>query len=197
MQSPAPVQTPLQPANVEPPMGTAVRTTGSSTMNMPEQLVAVQVMPAGTEVTVKPPAMVEVGSPLVTPTESLARCAKLTHTVRLALAITVHGFVPLQPPPNPRKPDVVSAVGRMSTAVPAGTSMVQVFGQSMPTGRERTWPVPVPTGATLISTIGGGVTVGGGATVDCCGGLLPPHPSVQTTDANTDTKTERIRPPGR
>jgi hypothetical protein len=76
--------------------------------------------------------------------------AKVAVTVIGALPLTVHGPVPLQPPPlQPVNVDPQAGVAVSVTVVPLGYVSVQSVPQTMPIGLLLTTPMPVPAGATV------------------------------------------------
>ena len=113
---PVPVQPPpLQPANVEPVAGVAVRTTDIPGPYASLQSVG-QLMPAGADTTVPTPVPAS-----VTTTELLT--AKEAWTVTLAVAVTAQLPVPVHPPPDqPTKSEPDVAVACSVTVLPLGTA---------------------------------------------------------------------------
>jgi hypothetical protein len=139
VQVPVPVQPPpLQPVNVEPAAGVAVKVTAVPLVNAVEQ-VAPQEMPAGALVTL----------PLPVPEFVTLRvkddCTKLAVTVWAALIVTVHVPVPVQPPPlQPLNVEPAAGVAVKVTAVPLANPAEQVVPQEMPVGALVTVPPPAP-----------------------------------------------------
>jgi hypothetical protein len=71
-------------------------------------------------------------------------------TVELVFPMSVHGAVPLQPPPlHPSKRDPEAAAAVSVTCVMLGNVSVQSLPQMMPTGTLDTVPAPVPDFATV------------------------------------------------
>jgi hypothetical protein len=141
---PVPVQPPpLQPLNVEPAAGVAVKVTAVPLANPAEQ-VAPQEMPVGALVTVPLPAPALL-------TVSVKLCwANVAVTDWAALIVTVHVPVPVQPPPlQPENVDPVAGVAVKVTAVPLVNPVEQVAPQEMPVGALVTLPLPVPDFVTL------------------------------------------------
>ena len=136
---PVPVQPPpLQPLNVDPVAGVAVKVTAVPLANAAEQ-VAPQEMPVGALVTVPVPVPA-----LVTP--SVKGCsAKVAVTAWAALIVTVHVPVPVHPPPlQPLKVEPVAGVAVKVTAVPLPKAEEQVVPQEIPAGALEIVPAPVP-----------------------------------------------------
>src|SRR5881392_1481330 len=88
--------------------------------------------------------------------------SKFAHTVWFPVALKLQPPPPLHAPPQPTNEEVASAFDDSETLVPAVTVMLQVPGQSMPTGEEVTRPAPVPGNSTLTRAEPGG---GGGSAV--------------------------------
>ena len=136
-QVPVPEQPPpLQPVNVEPAAGVAVKVTAVPLAKAAEQ-VAPQAMPAGALVTVPVPAPV-----LLTVRVKLCS-AKVAVTVCAALIVTVQVPVPEQPPPlQPVNVEPAAGVAVRVTAVPLANAAEQVAPQAMPAGALVTVPAP-------------------------------------------------------
>ena len=104
-------------------------------------------MPAGAEVMVPlpVPALIVV---------SRKRCGpNVPVTVRLFDSVTVHGPVPVQPPPLQLvKLDTPSGTGVSTTAVPVAKASVQSAPQLMPPGLEVIAPVP-PVAVTMVLSV--------------------------------------------
>jgi len=138
-QVPVPVHPPpLQPVNVEPVAGAAVRVTMVPVVNDVEQVVP-QEMPAGELVTVPVPA------PAVVTVSAKDDCTKLAVTVVAAFMVTVHVPVPVQPPPlQPVNVEPAAAAAVSVTDVPVVNDAEQVVPQEMPAGLLVTVPLPAP-----------------------------------------------------
>ena len=139
VQVPVPVQPPpLQPVNVEPAAGVAVKVTAVPLANAAEQ-VAPQEMPAGALETVPVPAPAFV-------TVSVKGCrVNVAVTDVAALIVTVQVPVPVQPPPlQPVNVEPAAGVAVRVTAVPLAKAAEQVAPQEMPAGALVTVPLPAP-----------------------------------------------------
>jgi hypothetical protein len=140
LQAPVPVQAPLQPENVEPVAGAAVRVTAVPLVNDAEQ-VAPQAMPAGVLVTVPLPV------PALVTVSAKDDCTKVNVAVTDVAAFTVTTQVPVpeQPPPlQPVNVDPAAGAAVRVTAVPPVKACEQVAPQEMPAGELVTVPLPVP-----------------------------------------------------
>jgi hypothetical protein len=138
-QVPVPVQPPpLQPVNVDPAAGVAVKVTAVPLAKAAEQ-VAPQEMPAGALETVPVPVPAVVIA-------SVKGCrANVAVTAWAALMVTAQVPVPVQPPPlQPVKVDPAAGVAVKVTAVPLAKAAEQVAPQEMPAGALETVPVPAP-----------------------------------------------------
>jgi len=139
VQVPVPVQPPpLQPVNVEPAAGAAVKVTAVPLANGDAQVVP-QEMPAGALVTVPDPVPALV-------TVSVKGCSvNVAVTVCAAFTVTVQVPVPVQPPPlQPANVEPVAGVAVRVTAVPLANGEEQVVPHEMPAGELVTVPDPVP-----------------------------------------------------
>lgn len=128
---PVPVQPPLHPAKVDPPVAVAVSVTELPLVKLAVQAVP-QLIPAGELVTVPVPAPA-----FVTVNETvLGAAVNVAVTVWLLVMTTVQAPVPLQPPPlQPAKADPPVAVAVSVTEVPGANVAVQVAVQPlMPAG---------------------------------------------------------------
>ena len=134
---PVPEQAPLQPTNVEPASGVAVRVTAVPGVSACEH-VAPQEIPADVPVTVPVPVPL-----LVTESVTGAR-AKVAVTEVAALTVTAQVPVPEQAPLQPAKVEPAAGVAVRVTAVPGVSTCEQVAPQEMPAGALVTVPVPVP-----------------------------------------------------
>jgi hypothetical protein len=129
---------PLQPVNVAPAAGVAVRVTAVPVVKACEQ-VAPQEMPAGALVTLPLPA------PDVVTLSVKDDCTKLAATEVAALMVTVHVPVPLQPPPlQPVNVEPAVGVAVRVIAVPLANAAEQVAPHEIPAGLLVTVPVPAP-----------------------------------------------------
>jgi len=135
---PVPVQSPLQPANVEPVEGVAVSVTELPSAKGAEH-VAPQLMPAGLLVTVPVPVPAfETVRVLVVPEP-----VKVAVTTWSELITTVHVPAPEQPPPlQPAKVEPAEAAAVSVTEVPSLNCAEQVRPQLMPAGLLVTVPAP-------------------------------------------------------
>jgi hypothetical protein len=141
---PVPVQPPpLQPVNVEPAAGVAVRVTAVPLANAAEQ-VAPQEMPAGALETVPVPVPAFV-------TASVKGCrAKVAVTAWAALMVTAQVPVPVQPPPlQPVNVEPAAGVAVRVTTVPVVKPVEQVAPQEIPAGALVMLPLPAPDFATV------------------------------------------------
>ena len=133
-----PVQPPLQPLNVEPVCGDAVRVTTVPIVNEVVHVVP-QLMPAGELVTVPTPA------PAFDTVRASDVCTKVAVTVVAAFIVTVQVPVPEQPPPlQPPKVEPVAAAAVRVTIVPFAYDAEHVVPQLMPVGELVTVPLPAP-----------------------------------------------------
>src|SRR5207245_1168124 len=129
---------PLQPAKTDPAAAVAVNVTA-----VPVLKVAEQVDPQ----LISPPPLVTVPDPvpdLMTVKAKVLR-ANIAVTVVLAVTVTLHVPVPLQPPPlQPVKFEFAAGVAVRMTVVPALTVSVQVVPQLIPPSLLVTVPPPFP-----------------------------------------------------
>jgi hypothetical protein len=134
-----PVQPPLQPVNVEPAAGVAVRVTAVPLANGAVQVVP-QLIPVGALV------MVPVPAPVLLRVSEKVWSANVAVTVCAAFMVTVHVVpVPVQPPPlQPVNVEPAAGVAVRVTAVPLENAAEQVEPQSMPVGALLTVPAPAP-----------------------------------------------------
>jgi len=134
-----PVQAPLQPVNVEPTAGAAVRVTAVPDVNEVEHVVP-QLMPAG-ELEIVPlpvPALLTVSA-------NEDGSANVAVTFRAAFIVTVQVLaVPVQPPLQPVKVDPAAGAALSVTTVPDVNEVEQVVPQLMPAGALVTVPLPAP-----------------------------------------------------
>ncbi len=134
-----PLQAPLQPAKVDPPVGVAVSVTVPPLVKVALQVLP-HSMPAGLLVTVPVPPPV-----LVTVKVAVAGGAsKVAVTVWLPFIVTTQAPVPLQAPPQPANVEPPVGVAVSVTVVPLGNVALHVVPQLMPPGLLVTVPVPVP-----------------------------------------------------
>ena len=134
---PVPAQPPLQPVNVEPAAGVAVKVTAVPLANAAEHVVP-QEIPLGELVTVPVPVPVLL-------TVSVKVRAKLAMTVVAAVRLRVQEPVPEQPPPlQPVKTEPEAAVAVNVTAVLLENVAEHLLPQEIPLGELVTVPVPVP-----------------------------------------------------
>src|SRR5688572_6740711 len=100
-------------------------------------------MPAGFEVTVPVPLPVRV-------TTRVWLRANEALTLVSLLTVSVHGPVPVQPPPlQPRNTEPAWGVAVSVTGVPWSTVVLHAPGQLMPLGFDVTVPRPLPARATV------------------------------------------------
>jgi len=139
VQAAVPAQPPpLQPVNVEPAAGAAVKVTAVPLANGAEQ-VAPQLIPAGALVTVPVPA------PDLDTVSAKDWSAKVAVTDVAAFIATVQVAVPEQPPPlQPVKVEPAAGVAVRVTAVPVVNALEHVAPQEIPAGLLVTVPLPVP-----------------------------------------------------
>ena len=138
VQVPVPEQPPpLQPVKAEPAAGRAMRVTAVPLAKLAEQ-VAPQSIPVGLLVTVPVPMPVVV-------TLSTKVGVKVAVTVVAAETVSVHGSVPLHPPPlQPVKAEPAAGLAVSVTAVPLAKLAEQVAPQVIPMGLLVTVPEPLP-----------------------------------------------------
>ena len=138
---------PLQPVNVEPAAGVALKVTAGPPGNAAEH-VAPQEIPAGLLVTVPVPV------PLGLTVRVKVWTAKVAITVVAALSVTVHVPVPEQPPPlQPVKVEPAAGVAVKVTAAPLANAEEHVAPQEIPAGLLVTVPVPAPDLLTVSVTV--------------------------------------------
>jgi hypothetical protein len=137
LQAPVPLQAPLQPANVEPESGVAVKFTTVPLSKFAEQLEP-QEIPAGELATVPVPVLdtVRVKGPLFV--------LKFALTDFAASMVTLQAPVPLQAPLQPANVEPESGVAVRFTTVPLEKFSEQVEPQEIPEGELVTVPAPVP-----------------------------------------------------
>ena len=144
LQAPVPLQAPLQPANVEPESGAAVKLTTVPLAKLAEHVVP-QEIPEGVLVTVPVPApllaTVRVKGP--------GFAVKFALTDFAASMVTLQAPVPLQAPPQPAKVEPESGVAVKLTTVPLAKLAEHVGPQEIPEGVLVTVPVPAPLLATV------------------------------------------------
>jgi hypothetical protein len=133
-----PLQAPLHPAKVEPPVPVAVSVNAVPGATVSEQSEPHE-MPAGTLVTVPVPP------PFLVTVRVTGVRLKVAVTVVAAFTVTAQVLVPLQPPPlQPVKVDPAAAAAVSVNAVPGVTVSEQSLPHEMPAGALVTVPVPVP-----------------------------------------------------
>jgi hypothetical protein len=139
VQVPAPVQPPpLQPVNVEPAEGAAVKVITVPLVKAWEQ-DAPQEMPAGELVTAPEPF------PDFVTVSVKDDCMKVAVTEVAAFIVTVQEPVPVQPPPlQPVNVDPAAAAAVRVTDVPLVNEAEQVAPHEMPAGALITVPLPAP-----------------------------------------------------
>jgi hypothetical protein len=139
VQGPVPVQPPpLQPENVEPAAGVAVKVTTVPLVKPVEQ-VAPHEMPAGALTTLPLPV------PDGVTVSAKDDCTKLAVTDVVALIVTVQGPVPVQPPPlQPENVEPAAGVPVRVMAVPLANAAEQVAPQEIPAGVLEMVPAPAP-----------------------------------------------------
>jgi hypothetical protein len=146
-QGPVPLQAPLQPAKVDPPIAVAMSVTELPTGKLAEQPVP-QPMPLGILATV----------PVPVPDFVTERLAVLTPAVKIATTVALlcnrQAPVPEQPAPlHPAKPDPGAAAADNTTVVPASNRAEQMLPHSRPPGEDVTVPLPVPCFWTVMLTV--------------------------------------------
>jgi hypothetical protein len=139
LQVPVPLQAPLQPANVEPESGVAVKFTTVSLAKLAEH-VAPQEIPAGELATVPVPAPVLATVRVKGP----GLAVKLALTDFAASMVTLQAPVPLQAPLQPANVEPESGVAVKFTTAPLSKFAEQLEPQEIPGGELATVPVPVP-----------------------------------------------------
>ena len=146
---PVPVQPPpLQPVNVEPAAGVAVRVTTVPLVKPVEQ-VAPQEIPAGELVMLPLPA------PDFATVSVNEDCTNVAVTEAAAFIVTVQEPVPLQPPPlQPVKVDPAAGVAVKLTALPLANEAEQVAPHEMPAGVLEMVPAPAPALLTVSEKLG-------------------------------------------
>ena len=138
VHGPVPLHAPLHPAKVDPELGVAVSVTVVPKLNTSEQS-APQLIPAGELDTVPDPVPVF--------TTVIVNCCNVNVavTVVAAVMVTVHGPVPVQPPPlHPVNDDPTLGDAVSVTTVPAEYTSEQSAPQLIPAGELVTVPDPVP-----------------------------------------------------
>src|SRR5262245_27791616 len=161
VHEPVPLQPPpLQPVNVEPPVGAAVRATVLP-LGKSEAQVAPQEMPLGLLVTVPVPV-----PDLLTVNWFVGMVLNVADT--LALPVTLQGPLPEQAPPQLTNDEPAAAAAFKATEVPGSNWFEQIAPQLMPAGVEVTVPLPVPCLVTVMIVGEGGA-----------GGALSFKPSVE------------------
>jgi hypothetical protein len=179
VHEPVPLQPPpLQPVNVEPPVGAAVRATVLPLGKSAAQ-VDPQEMPLGLLVTV----------PVPVPDLLTVNCCVLGMAVNvadtLALPVRVQAPLPEQSPPQLTNDEPAAAAAFKATEVPASNWFEQVPPQLMPAGVEVTVPLPVPCLVTVIVIVGEGA--GGPPFKPSVGPLSPPQPVNPKTQMTHNT----------
>ncbi len=130
----------LQPPNVDPMLGAAVRVTDVPAAKAAEQVLP-QLMPAGALVTVPVPVPALLTVNVLVPSGAL----KFAVTVWLPFIVTVQGPVPLQPPPlQPVKIAPPAVVAVNVTKLPAGKLAEHTAPQLIPAGVLVTVPLAAP-----------------------------------------------------
>jgi LEA14-like dessication related protein len=139
LQPPVPLQAPLQPANVEPESGVAVKLTTVPLAKFAEHVVP-QEIPGGELATV----------PVPVPLFATVRVKGAELAVKFALTdfaasmVTLHAPVPLQAPLQPANVEPESGVAVKLTTVLLAKLAEHVVPQEIPAGELATVPVPVP-----------------------------------------------------
>ena len=154
LQAPVPLQAPLQPANVEPESGVAVKLTTVPFAKFAEHVVP-QEIPEGVLVTVPVPVplldTVRVTGP--------AFPVKVAPTDLAASMVTLQAPIPVQAPLQPAKVEPESAVAVEFTTAPLSKFAEHVGPQEIPAGELATVPVPVPPFVTVRAKDVGGAPV--------------------------------------
>src|SRR5215470_8726910 len=133
-----PVQPPpLQPVNVEPAVGVAVKVTAVPVVKDVEHVVP-QEIPAGALVTVPVPV------PALVTVRAKDDCTKLAVTEVAAVTATVQVPVPVQPPLQPVNVESAAGAAVKVTAVPLANVAEHELPQEMPVGTLVTVPDPAP-----------------------------------------------------
>ena len=175
IHEPVPLQPPpLQPVNVEPPVGAAVKATVLPLGKSAAQVVP-QDIPLGLLVTVPVPV-----PDLLTVNWSVLGMA-LNVADTLALPVTVQAPLPEQAPPQLTNDEPAAAAAFKATEVPVSNWFEQVVPQLMPAGVEVTVPLPVPCLVTVTMNVGEA-----GA-----GGALLFNPSVEPLSAPQPVSPKR------
>ena len=131
-----PLQAPLQPANVEPESGIAVKFTTVPLSKFAEQL-ELQEIPAS-KLRFPAPLLVTVR------VKGPGFAVKFALTDFAASMVTLQAPVPLQAPLQPANVKPESGVAVKLTTVPLAKSAEQLVPQEIPGGELATVPVPVP-----------------------------------------------------
>jgi hypothetical protein len=139
VQVPVPVQPPpLQPVNVEPAAGAAVRVTTVPVLKEVEQ-VAPQEIPAGALATVPAPDLATVSA------KDDCDCMNVAVTEVAAIIVTVQVPVPVQPPPlQPVNMEPAAGAAVRVTTVPIVNEVEHVAPHEIPAGLLVTVPLPAP-----------------------------------------------------
>ena len=131
-----PLQAPAQLPNVNPLAGVAVKVTAVPESKLAEQL-ALQLSPAGLEVTVPLPEIVTLSA------RGTGAATNVAVTDRAAASVTAQvGVVPVQAPDQPLNCCAAAGVAVSVTVVFAGNVAEQVVPQLMPAGLDETVPLP-------------------------------------------------------
>ena len=134
-----PVQPPLQPVKVDPPVAVGVKSTCVPAANAAVHVVAQLLIPAGALLTLPVPAPA-----LVTVNESVGAGPKVAVTDVAALIVTVQSPGPLHAPPQVTNADPALGIAASVTWVPAPKLAEHVAAlQLIPAGVLVTVPLPV------------------------------------------------------
>lgn len=134
-----PVHAPDQPENADPVLAVAVSVTGVPLAKLALH-VDPQLMPEGLLVTVPVPVPAACTVTWIPEADKL----NVAVTVALAVGVTTHDPVPLQPPDQPANVEPVLGAAVRVTGVPLAKLAVHVVPQLIPVGLLVTVPVPVP-----------------------------------------------------
>jgi hypothetical protein len=154
LQAPVPLHAPLQPANVEPESGAAVKLTTVPLEKFDKHVVP-QEIPEGVLVTVPAPvpllATVRVKGPEF--------AVKFALTDFAASMVTLQAPVPLHAPLQPANVEPESGAAVRFTTAPLSKFAEHVGPQEIPAGELTTVPVPVPLFVTVSAKDVGGAPV--------------------------------------
>src|SRR5437763_842523 len=181
-----PAQAPVQPANVEPVAGVALKTTLVPSSNCAVQ-VEPQSIPAGLDEMRPAPAPDGVTVTLCLPGAAGATASKVTKTLVSATTLRAQPPRPVHPPPQPANCQPGSGTGVRTICVPSARIAEQVVPQSVPPVAGRTFPEPLFDTVRKCCATGPGS--GGGTLWDPDVPDFPPHAAIRTATPTTAPQT--------